>query len=63
VQKAIPSQRARHSLAVALYFALLPAGMLLRITVDPLRLRRPRTTNWQPVRPQRDSLARARRLD
>jgi len=63
VQKAIPSPRARQGLAVAMYFALLPAGLLVRITRDPLRLRRPRTTNWQSVRRRRDSPARARRLE
>jgi hypothetical protein len=63
VQKAIPSPRARHGLAVAMYYALLPAGLLLRVTRDPLRLRRPRTTNWQSVRQRRVSPARARRLD
>jgi hypothetical protein len=49
--------------ALALYGALVPLGLVLRLTTDPLRLRRrPRQTNWQPTRQQRPSLDRARRL-
>jgi hypothetical protein len=48
--------------ALALYAALVPVGVALRLTTDPLRLRRPPLTNWQPVRRPPDSLDDARRL-
>jgi hypothetical protein len=49
--------------ALALYAALVPVGVALRLTTDPLRLRRrPPVTNWQPVRRPPDSLDDARRL-
>ena len=49
--------------ALALYLALVPVGVVLRLTTDPLRMRhRPLASNWQPVPEQADSLDRARGL-
>jgi hypothetical protein len=48
--------------ALMLYVVLVPLGIMLRLTTDPLRLRRPPATNWQPVRERPDSLDRARGL-
>jgi hypothetical protein len=50
-------------LALALYVAVVPVGVVLRLTTDPLRLRRrPPGTNWQPVPERPASLDDARRL-
>lgn len=48
--------------AIALYVLLVPVGMALRLTTDPLRLRRPPDTNWQPVPERTPSLDRSREL-
>lgn len=49
--------------ALALYFLLVPVGVALRLTTDPLRLRRrPEESNWQPAPDRPASLPRAREL-
>lgn len=49
--------------ALALYFVLVPVGVVLRLTADPLRLRRrPLGSNWQPAPDEPASLPRAREL-
>jgi hypothetical protein len=56
-------RRAARWSALAIYGVLVPLGLVLRVTTDPLRQRRrPPETNWQPVPEQPPSLDRARRL-
>ena len=49
--------------ALALYAVVVPLGMVLRLTTDPLRMRRrPATSNWQPAPERPTSINRAREL-
>jgi hypothetical protein len=62
------SERFGHMLSRALltvlYFGVLgPFAVLYRIASDPLRLRRPRDSNWTRWTGRNDTLARARRQD
>jgi hypothetical protein len=65
---AAASERFGHMLSrtllTVLYFGVLgPFALLHRIGADPLRLRRPRDTNWTRWTGRNDTLARARRQD
>jgi hypothetical protein len=47
-----------------LYVALVaPAGLVLALLADPLRIKRWRGSSWSPWTQDNDSLARARRQD
>jgi hypothetical protein len=49
-------------LMVCLYFIfVLPVGIVLRLTGDPLRLKRPAGSNWAPHRDEEPSVDAARR--
>ncbi len=49
-------------LMVCLYFLLvLPVGLLMRWSGDPLHLKRPRGSNWSPHQHEEPSLESARR--
>jgi hypothetical protein len=49
--------------ASALYvLVFVPAGALVRLVRDPLRLRRPSASNWRPLPPADPSLDAAKRL-
>jgi hypothetical protein len=51
-------------LLTALYALLVaPAGLLLALCGDPLRIKRWRGSSWDPWTQDNDSLARARRQD
>jgi hypothetical protein len=51
-------------LLTALYIVLVaPAGILLAVLADPLRIKRWRGSSWVPWTQDNDSLARARRQD
>jgi hypothetical protein len=41
-------------------FCVIPTGLLMRLSGDPLRLKRPETTNWTPIEPKTPSLDSAR---
>jgi hypothetical protein len=41
-------------LARVAYALLVPVGMAVRLLADPLRLRKPMWTNWQPARESGD---------
>lgn len=49
-------------LMVCLYFVfVLPVGLIMRSSSDPLHLKRPRGSNWSPHRDDEPSIESARR--
>jgi hypothetical protein len=46
---------------VVYVFAVVPTGLLMRLSRDPLQLREPEQTNWAPPRQNERSVEAARR--
>ena len=58
---AIGVVQTRFLMVVIYVAAVLPTGLLMRATSDPLHLRRPKEGNWSPTKQEKPSLDTARR--
>ena len=53
---AIGVVQTRFLMLVVYVICVIPTGLLMRLSRDPLRLKRPETTNWTPIEPKSHDL-------